>query len=113
MTIPPTRIAHGIVLRGFWISSPMALPASTPQNAKKTPDQKTALSRDKRGVRVVAVNCVAEPNLCHENAAIKMSTDRGTRLPMEQMLLSHLPESTPRTLSTTVMVSQKAANAMK
>src|ERR1700731_1236063 len=45
-TLPPTRMAQGILRRGFSISSPMAEPDSTPPKAKKTLDQKMALSSD-------------------------------------------------------------------
>ena len=84
-----------------------------PQKAKKTPDQKTALSSDQCGVRLAAVKWVADPKRCHETAAITIRRKSGSRLPIEHTLLSHLPESTQRILSTTMTVSQKAANAMK
>src|SRR5579859_1308869 len=99
MIVPPARIAHGIVLRGFWISSPIALPASTPQKAKKTPDQNTALSSDEWGVMFATVKCVAGPNRRHATAAIIINSASDPRLPMEQTLFSHLPASTPRTFS--------------
>src|ERR1700722_9166673 len=111
--VPPTRIAHGIVLRGFWISSPIGLAPSRPPNAKNTPDQNTALSRDQCGIMLARVNGVAGPNRIHDTAAIIISRASGTRLPIEQMLLSHLPASTPRMFSTMITVSQNAANPMK
>src|SRR5580692_3791964 len=51
-TVPPTRMANGILRRGFSISSPIAEPDSTPPNAKKTLDQKMALPGDQWGMRL-------------------------------------------------------------
>ena len=62
---------------------------------------------------LATVNGVAGPNRIHDTAAIIISTASGTRLPIEQILFSHLPESTPRIFSTMIRVSQNAANPMK
>src|SRR5579859_6197115 len=105
--LPPTRIAQGMLRRGFSISSPMAEPASTPPNAKNTVDQKIALLIVQCGVRLAAVKCVAGPKRVYDHAASERSAISGRMLPSEVTLFSHLPTLTPRILSTVIKASHR------
>ena len=109
--LPPTRIAQGITRRGFSISSPIADPASTPPNAKKTLDQKTALLRLQCGISAAAVKWIAGPKRTYDAAASSISALNGSRLPSELMLFSHLPTFTPRMFSSVMMVSHTTEKA--
>src|ERR1019366_9376353 len=109
---PATSSAHGIALRGFCISSPIAETASIELNAKNTLDQNTALLSDQCGTIPALVKCVAEPNREYDIAAISINTDSGTTLPSAPILFSHLPTSAPTIFSSVIRVSAIAANAM-
>src|SRR5579871_4421580 len=109
---PATSSAHGIALRGFCISSPMAETASIELNAKKTPDQNTALLSDQCGTIPVLVKCVAEPNRDYDTAAMTINTESGTTLPRAPILLSHLPTSAPTMFNSVIKASAMAATVM-
>ena len=58
------------------------------------------------------VKWVAEPWCDATTIASTMRMEMGSQPPMEQMLLSHLPASMPRTLSAMMTTSQKTAKPM-
>src|SRR5579862_91835 len=108
----PMRMAHGTLRRGFSISSPMADAHSMALKAKKTLDQKTALSSDQWGTMLARVKWVAGPKRHHETPAINMRMLSGRMLPKAPMLFTHRAMSMPTMLSRVIAVSQNAAKAM-
>src|SRR5690242_19706243 len=76
-------------------------------------DQKTAFFHEGCGRKAAAVKCVAGPKRKAEMAARVMRMATESQAPVEQMLLSHLPWSSPRMLMRVMRASQRTAKEMK
>src|SRR5580658_6769579 len=111
--MPETRRAQGMVRRGLSISSAMKEPVSQPLYAKTMVDQKIAFLNEKCGTKAAAVKCVAGPNRMAAAAARATRTRIESQQPVEQMLLSHLPPSSPRMLTMVMTASHTVAKDMK
>src|ERR1700761_8716811 len=112
MRLPAVSSARGRLRGAFSISSSMKDAHSQPEKAKKMVDQKMAFWRVRCGVMEATVKWVAEPWCEATTMASAMRMEMGSQPPTEQTLLSHLPDSIPRTLRAMMTKSQKTAKAM-
>ena len=99
--------------RASLISSPIIEALSSPLREKAMVDQNTMSLSRVLGIRVSALNSVAEPKRLHATTASTISNRPGIQRPTAPRLCSHLPTASPRTLRPAARASASREKPMK